>query len=32
MYVCDDISVCRRRVCSVCVVIFQCVGGECVCV
>ncbi len=30
MYVCDDISVCRRRVCM-CVVIFQCVGGECVC-
>ncbi len=28
---CDDISVCRRRVC-VCVMIFQCVGGECVCV
>ncbi len=31
MYVCDDISVCRRRVCM-CVMIFQCVGGECVCV
>ncbi len=30
MYVCDDISVCRRRVCM-CVMIFQC-GGECVCV
>ncbi len=30
MYVCDDISVCRRRVCMC--VIFQCVGGECVCV
>ncbi len=29
MYVCDDISVCRRRVC---VIIFQCVGGEYVCV
>ena len=29
--VCDDISVCRRRVCM-CVMIFQCVGGECVCV
>ncbi len=29
MYVCDDISVCWR---SVCVMIFQCVGGECVCV
>ncbi len=29
MYVCDDISVCRRRVCM-CVMIFQCVGGECV--
>ncbi len=28
---CDDISVCRRRVCM-CVMIFQCVGGECVCV
>ncbi len=27
MYVCDDISVCRRRVCM-CVMIFQCVGGE----
>ncbi len=47
MYVCDDISVCRRRVESVsvyddisvcrtrvcmCVMIFQCVGRECVCV
>ncbi len=31
MYVCDDILVCRRRVCM-CVMIFQCVGGECVCV
>ncbi len=31
MYVCDDISVCRRRECM-CVMIFQCVGGECVCV
>ncbi len=31
VYVCDDISVCRRRVCM-CVMIFQCVGGECVCV
>ncbi len=40
MYVCDDISVCmsrddisvfKRRVCM-CVMIFQCVGGECVCV
>ncbi len=30
MYVCDDISVCRRRVCM-CVMIFQCVGGECMC-
>ncbi len=30
MYVCDDISVCRRRVCM-CVMIFQCVG-EYVCV
>ncbi len=28
MYVCDDISVCRRRVCM-CVMIFQCVGGVC---
>ncbi len=28
---CDDISVSRRRVCM-CVMIFQCVGGECVCV
>ncbi len=31
MYVCDDISVCRRRVCM-CVMIFQCIGGEYVCV
>ncbi len=31
MYVCGDISVCRRRVCM-CVIIFQCVGGVCVCV
>ncbi len=31
MYVCDDISVCRRRACM-CVMIFQCVGGERVCV
>ncbi len=31
MYVCDDISVYRRRVCM-CVMIFQCVGGEYVCV
>ncbi len=30
MYVCDDILVCRRRVCM-CVMIFQCVGGVCVC-
>ncbi len=30
MYVCDDISVCRMR--GECVMIFQCVGGECVCV
>ncbi len=30
MYVCDDISVSRRRVCM-CVIMFQCVGGECVC-
>ncbi len=30
-FVCDNISVCRRRVCM-CVMIFQCVGGECVCV
>ncbi len=30
MYVCDDISV-WRRVCM-CVMIFQFVGGECVCV
>ncbi len=29
MYVCDDISVCRIRVCM-CVMIFQCVEGECV--
>ncbi len=29
MYVCDDISACRRRVCM-CVMIFQCVGRECV--
>ncbi len=28
MYVCDDISVCRRSVCM-CVMIFQCV--VCVC-
>ncbi len=28
---CDDISVCRRSVCM-CVMIFQCVGLECVCV
>ncbi len=28
---CDDISVCRRRVCM-CVMIFQYVGGEFVCV
>ncbi len=28
---CDDISVCRRRV-YMCVMIFQCVGGEYVCV
>ncbi len=28
---CDDISVCRTRVCM-CVMLFQCVGGECVCV
>ncbi len=27
----DDISECRRKVCM-CVMIFQCVGGECVCV
>ncbi len=42
MYVCDDISVCRRSVCDeisvcrrrvcMCVMIFQCVGGVCVCV
>ncbi len=31
MYVCDDISVCRWSVCM-CVMIFECVGGECVCV
>ncbi len=31
MFVCDDVSVCRRRVCK-CVMIFQCVRGECVCV
>ncbi len=31
MYVCDDISVCRSRVCM-CVMMFQCVGRECVCV
>ncbi len=31
MYVCDDISVCRRSV-FMCVMIFQCVGLECVCV
>ncbi len=31
VYVCDDISMCRRRVCM-CVMIFQFVGGECVCV
>ncbi len=31
MYVCDDILVCSRRVCM-CVMIFQYVGGECVCV
>ncbi len=30
--VCDDISMCRRRVCM-CVMIFQCVGEfVCVCV
>ncbi len=29
--VCDDISVCRWRVCM-CVMIFQYVGGEFVCV
>ncbi len=28
---CDDISVCRKIVCM-CVMIFQCVGGKCVCV
>ncbi len=28
---CDDVSVCRRRV-RMCVMIFQCEGGECVCV
>ncbi len=31
MCVCDDFSVGRRRVCM-CVMIFQCVGGERVCV
>ncbi len=31
MYVCDDISVCRQRV-YMCVMIFQCLGGECLCV
>ncbi len=31
MYVCDNILVCSRRGCM-CVMIFQCVGGECVCV
>ncbi len=31
MYVCDDISVCRRIMCM-CVVIFECVGWVCVCV
>ncbi len=31
MYVCDDSSVCRTRVCMF-VMIFQCVGGECMCV
>ncbi len=31
VYVCDDISVCRSRV-FMCVMIFQYVGGECVCV
>ncbi len=31
MYVCDDVSVCRKRVCM-CVMIFRCVGGECICV
>ncbi len=30
MCVCGDISVCRRRVYVL--MIFQCVGGECVCV
>ncbi len=30
MYVCDDISVCRQRVCM-CVMIFQCVGGSGMC-
>ncbi len=29
MYVCDDISVSRRSVCT-CAMIFQCVGGVCV--
>ncbi len=28
---CDDISMCRRIVC-LCVMIFQCVVGECMCV
>ncbi len=32
MYVCDDISVCRRRVCMCVMIVVQCVGGECVCV
>ncbi len=31
MYVCDGVSMCMRKVCM-CVMIFQCVGGECVCV
>ncbi len=31
MYVCDNISVCRKRVCM-CVMIFQRVGRGCVCV
>ncbi len=30
MYVCDDISVCRRRVCM-CVMIFQCGRRVCIC-
>ncbi len=30
MYVCDDISACRKRMCM-CVMIFQRVGGECMC-